>query len=60
MDVHHSGLFVIQDEETLLVDRLSHGGDAWWLTNDNPSYPNRPFTDAMLIHGEIKWAERTV
>ncbi|MGN6268371.1 MAG: S24 family peptidase, partial [Sphingomonas sp.] len=52
-----SAIFVIRDDDALLVKRVSRADGGFRVTSDNPAYPERQLT-AIDVIGRVVWLSR--
>ena len=52
-------LYVLRNEDGLVVKRVDRNREGWWVISDNPAWLPVSLTEDTDIVGEVRWAART-
>ena len=52
-------IYVLRNEDGLVVKRVDRNRDGWWVISDNPAWLPVSLTEETDIVGEVRWAART-
>jgi phage repressor protein C with HTH and peptisase S24 domain len=52
-------IYVLRNEDGLVVKRADRNRDGWWVISDNPAWLPVVLTEDTDIVGEVRWAART-
>ena len=52
-------IYVLQDDDTLLVKRAGREKSGWLILSDNPYWPPALWPEGTTVVGEVRWAART-
>ena len=52
-------IYVLRNEDGLVVKRVDRNRDGWWVISDNPAWLPVMLTEDTDIVGEVRWAART-
>ena len=52
-------IYVLRNEDGLVVKRVDRNREGWWLMSDNPAWPPLFLTEETDVIGEVRWAART-
>ena len=58
-DLRPGRIYVMRTEEGLVVKRVRHNAQGWWLMSDNPRWAPLLLTEETDVIGEVRWAART-
>ena len=53
-------IYVLRNEDGLVVKRVDRNRDGWWVVSDNPAWLPVSLTDETDIIGEVRWTGRTL
>ena len=53
-------IYVLRNEDGLVVKRVDRNRDGWWVVSDNPAWLPVSLTDDTDIIGEVRWTARTL
>ena len=52
-------IYVLRNEDGLVVKRVDRNRDGWWVISDNPAWLPVSLTEETDIVGEVRWLGRT-
>ncbi len=52
-------IYVLRNQEGLVVKRVDRNGEGWWIVSDNPAWLPVTLTEDVDIVGEVRWVART-
>ena len=52
-------IYVLRNEDGLVVKRVDRNRDGWWVISDNPAWLPVSLTEETDIVGEVRWSART-
>ena len=52
-------IYVLQDEDSVLVKRAGREKSGWLILSDNPYWPVAPWPEGAEVIGEVRWTGRT-
>ena len=52
-------IYVLRNEDGLVVKRVDRNRDGWWVISDNPAWLPVMLTEDTDIVGEVRWTART-
>ena len=52
-------IYVLRNEDGLVVKRVDRNRDGWWVISDNPAWLPVSLTEETDIVGEVRWLART-
>ena len=52
-------IYVLRNEDGLVVKRVDRNREGWWLMSDNPAWPPVSLTEDTDIVGEVRWSAVT-
>ena len=52
-------IYVLQDDDSLLVKRAGREKSGWLMLSDNPYWPPAPWPESATVIGEVRWSART-
>ena len=52
-------IYVLRNEDGVVVKRAAQNREGWWLTSDNPAWLPVLLTEEADIVGEVRWVART-
>ena len=58
-EIQPKHVYVLRNEDGLVVKRVDRNRDGWWVLSDNPSWLPLVLTEGTDIIGEVRWCGHT-